>query len=124
MKNYQKVSINWRADIETILASFSEEFNHIFDGTDYYAVRNSTSGEKSVDIMKNGFSRRVGHVWPKKQSQTVDICLTKNLIRIVEGQISLPEPKELKKGRYDNWRCFPKVSYEKTIQVIERIANK
>ena len=124
MKNYNFGSMNWDADIETILQAFVKDLSEILEGTDYYVLRNGTVGEKCVNLMKKGVTYRVGHIWPKKRLQTVDVCLMKNQINTISTKISLPQSTEVKKDRLKEWRCFPKVSYEMTIEMIQSLTNK
>ena len=124
MTDYEYGSMNWDADIETILKAFVNDYSAILEGTDYYVLRNSTIGEKCINLMKKNESHRVGHIWPKKRSQTVDVCLTKNLAQVISTKISLPQATEVKKDRLPEWCGFSKVSYEKTIEIINALANK
>ena len=124
MTDYEYGSMNWQADIETILQAFVSDLSTILEGTDYYALRNSTKGEKCVSLMKKNESSRVGHIWPKKRSQAVDVCLTKNLAQVISTKLSLPQTTEVKKDQLPEWCGFSKVSYEKTIEIIKALANK
>ncbi len=124
MKNYNYGSMNWDANIEIILQSFVKDLSEILEGTDYYVLRNGTVGEKCVNLMKKGVNHRVGHIWPKKRLQTVDVCLMKNQINTISSKISLPQSKEVKKERLKEWRCFPKISYETTIEMIQTLTGK
>ena len=123
MKNYNYGSMNWDADIETILKAFVDDLSEILEGTDYYVMRNSTIGEKCVNLMKVGVSTRVGHIWPKKRLQAVDVCLMKNQINTISSKITLPESTEVKKDRLKDWRGFPKLSYEKALEMIQALTN-
>ena len=124
MKDYEFGSMNWDADIEMILQSFVQDFSEILEGTDYYVVRNGTVGEKCVNIMKKGESNRVGHVWPKRKMQVVDFCLMTDLIQKISSMMELPALQDPNKERLKQWRCFPRISYDKAIEMISAIAGK
>ena len=122
MKDFNTGSMNWDASIEMILDSFVQDFSEILEGTDFYVVRNSK--QDCVNLMKTGVKNRVGHIWPKKKSQSIDFCLKIDLMRIIESKIDHPESTEVKKDRMPNWRGYPKISYEKAIEIITTLAGK
>jgi hypothetical protein len=70
-------SIDWDVDKENLLKQWEMILKNILDGSVYYVERNSTSGEKNVDIFRSDDKEnRICHVWPKKDKKNVTYVLT------------------------------------------------
>ena len=124
MTDFEYGSLNWDAEIETILQVFVRDLSTLLEGTDYYVQRDSADGEKCVNLMKRDNPNRIGHIWPKKRFQAVTFCLTKNLAQIINTRISLPQSTEVRKDKLPGWCGFPRISYDKTKEIIQALANK
>ena len=78
------MELNWYAEKETLLRKACEEINAILNGTTFTALRNTTVGEKCVNIMQEGVKGYVGHIWPKIKNHEFDVCLTNELAQNAE----------------------------------------
>ena len=119
-------SINWDADKETVLKEIVVILNDLFIGTSYTASRNSTSGEKNVDIFYGKGSvdnPRVAHVWPKTRTESVDLCVTIELVEQIKNRVELPEDSDIKPGKYLNWRAFKKIPVSKALEILKELAS-
>lgn len=124
VKQNRKVSgLNWDCNIEEILAQFVEILNEVLADTEYYAERNSTVGEKNVDIFKKGVSGRVGHLWPRKRDQIIHVNFTNDIVEQLERRMDMPQDTDVKKGRYLNWRAYKELDYATTMKIVSELAE-
>lgn len=115
--------IEWRNNIEDILLAAEKLFNKFLEGSEYYCKRNTTINEKDIDLFKKGIDKRIGHIWPKKQTHTVDFCLENDYIVPLRLKMELPHDKDVKPGRYLNQRCFDKISIEMACKILDNISK-
>ena len=120
-------SIHWDSDVESLLQEFSTIFNDLFKGTSYTADRNSTPGEKSVDIFwgePSAINKRVAHAWPKLRTENMDLSVQTELVSLIKDKVDLPEDDDIKPGRYSGWRTFKKIPMSKALEILGAIAGK
>ena len=117
------MDLDWNNDTETILAQLVKIINEVLDGTDYYAQRNSTIGEKNVDIFKKGVSGRVGHLWPRKRDKNTHVNFMLDIVEQLGQRMQLPPDSDVKEGRYLKWRAFRGVSFKTAMGMINELGN-
>ncbi len=120
-------TIHWDADIETVLYEIAEIINDALVGTSYSADRNTTIGEKCVDIFwgtERKANPRVAHVWPKRRTENMDFCVRTELVSLMKGKIDLPADSDIKEGRYSNWRSYRKISISRVLEMISALTGK
>ena len=116
--------IDWTLGIEQVLLQLKYLFAAVLSGSVYWVERNSTVGEKNLDIFEKGDTRRVGSIWPKTTYQSMDLIFTTDMVKKIEKRVELPEDHDVKKGRYPGERLYKKVSLEKVLEIITVIAGK
>ena len=119
-------TIHWDLDVESLLQEFSTIFNDLFKGTSYIAARNSTPGEKSVDIFwgePSVMNKRVAHAWPKLRTENMDLCVQTELVNLIKDKVVLPDDDDIKPGRYSGWRTFKKIPMSKALEILGAIAG-
>lgn len=79
----------WDGDIEETLDNLLNFFKPVFEGTEYSIERNSTFGEKCLNIFKQGLPQRIGHIWPKKHKHVFDFLIARNLVVNLSESINL-----------------------------------
>ena len=117
------MDLDWNNDTETILAQFVKIINKILDGTDYYAQRNSTIGEKNIDIFKKGVSGRVGHLWPRKREQIIHVNFTLDIVEQLGKKMQLPPDSDVKEGRYLKWRAFRGLDFKTAMEMVNKLGK-
>lgn len=95
----------WDKDYELILMDFGSIFSQVLDGSGYYAYRNPTKGEKNINISKIGVvgstkKYRIMWVYLINGDTNVDMGINRELFNHISKIIELPEPREVKPGRY------------------------
>lgn len=121
--NRKYMDLDWNNDTETILAQFVKIINKILDGTDYYAQRNSTIGEKNIDIFKKGVSGRVGHLWPRKREQIIHVNFTLDIVEQLGKKMQLPPDSDVKEGRYLKWRAFRGLDFKTAMEMVNKLGK-
>ena len=121
--NRKVVDLDWDNDIETILSQYVKILNDALKGTDYYAQRNSTIGERNVDIFKQGVSGRVGHLWPRKRNQIIHVNFTLDIVEQLGKKMQLPPDSDVKEGRYLKWRAFRGLDFKTAMEMVNELAN-
>ena len=116
--------IDWTLGKEQVLLQLKYLFAAVLSGSVYWVERNSTVGEKNLDIFEKGDIRRVGQIWPKTTYQSMDLIFTTDMIKKLEKRVELPEDHDVKKGRYPGERLYKKVSLEMVLEIITVIAGK
>ncbi len=119
--------IHWDSDMETVLHECVAVLTELFCGTSYSAVRNTTVGEKCIDVFwgqERVNNPRIAHIWPKLRAEKVDLCLQTVFVDRIKDVINLPEDSDVKDGRYPNWRTFKKIPVTKAVEILGAVAGK
>ncbi|MCQ2535171.1 MAG: hypothetical protein MJ172_11500 [Clostridia bacterium] len=112
--------IDWDFNVEEILTQTRRLLSDRYKDTEYYFERNSTAGEKNIDVFKNGYPKRIGYIYPKKRFQQYDLCLEIGLFNIANSKMILPELQEIKINRYSNTRRC-RVETEKMLEILDAV---
>ena len=115
--------LEWDNDIESILSQYVKIINDVLEGTDYYAKRNSTIGEKNVDIFKKGVNGRVGHLWPRKRDRIIHVNFTLDIVEQMGKRMQLPPDSDVKEGRYLKWRAFRNLDFKTAMDMVNELVN-
>ena len=115
--------LEWDNDIESILSQYVKIINDVLEGTDYYAKRNSTIGEKNVDIFKKGVNGRVGHLWPRKRDRIIHVNFTLDIVEQMGKRMQLPPDSDVKEGRYIKWRAFRNLDFMTAMAMVNELVN-
>ena len=111
--------IDWKDDVEGILKQTARILSDILAGTKYSVSRNSTIGEKDVDIFVEGEEKRIGQIWPKKRDRRFELTIPKEWYSEKIKSL-LPEPKSERVNDY----YFPYTNYEQLVDVFLLIGSK
>lgn len=122
-ENRMHMNLNWDNNIELILKQLASLLNDKLKGSDYYVERNSTIGEKNLDLFKQGNPKRVGHIWPKKREQVMHASFTNDIVRQLACRIEMPQDCDVKKGRNLDWRQYRNLSLDMLIEMISELAT-
>ena len=111
IKKYGNENEFWKNNIESILMDLSDMFCEILDGSGYYAYRNPTEGQKNINISRLGIvgstiKHRIMWVYPKKDDKSLDMGINRELFEKISRKINLPEPSEVKPGKYKTERVI------------------
>lgn len=115
--------ILWNSDKESLLREIRLILSDCLKGSRFYLERNSTPGEKSIDIFLSGEKKRIGSIWPKNRKKCIDLLLSNEYVDLLRLKIELPTDKDVKPGRVLNFRKFEAITVEKTIEIIDCLAK-
>ena len=113
--------INWSQDRETILSQMVNVCNEIFQNTDFKPERNSTLGEKDVDVFFRGDPSRICHIWPKMRDRLFDVWLRPDFYSKVVSKLS---QLGIQLGTNKTDWASGRVSLEETIDILMALAGK
>lgn len=111
--------LDWDGSVEDILQEFTQIMNRALAGTDYYAERNTSLGEKNVNLFKKGTTGRVGHFWPRKRERVIHANFTLDIVEQLESKMDMPEDSDVKEGRYLGWRAYRGIDFATVMKMIE-----
>ena len=80
---------DWTSDKETILMELKKSLISSFSGTLYYFERNSSVGERCININYKGETRRVGSIWPHNNKMIYDVVLRNDIFCKVERYMNV-----------------------------------
>ena len=104
---------DWDRSKEDLLTETRLSLSDIFEGSDYTIVRNPTVGEIMNNIYLCGYSKRLAFLVPVKRKQCFTLAFKIEYLPAVQNSgAKLGELKEIKKGKYPNWRQYEDISYE------------
>ena len=105
--------INWNMTVEDILAESRLLLADIFEGTNYSIMRNPKSGEKMNNVYLKGIDGRIAYIVPKNQRQIFHLAFqTEYLHAVCASGVKIVELKEIKSGRYPNWRWIDNLTFD------------
>lgn len=123
-RNKTTADISWDAGKESVLREIKMIFSDLLEGSQFYIERNTTPTEESIDIYRYGEKNRVSSIWPKTRSKCVDLLLHEEYVDAVKAKIELPEDQDVKRTTSYRSRKFKAISIEKTIEIIDYLANE
>lgn len=115
--------LNWDMDSEAILLQLEKILKRVFEGTEYYAERNRTFGEKDVDIFKGAGINRIGHLWPRKRNHVIHVNFTNEICDRLSKRMELPKDSDVKPGRNMNWRAFKNLDFATAMKIVNEVAK-
>ena len=122
-RTHDGFSIDWSVGIEEVLRQLQNVFQSLLSGSDYFIIRNTTPKEKNLNIYQKGNPHRVGQVWPKVRSQTMDFVFTVEEIDSLKTRVALPQDSDVKQeGRYPGLRRFKQVELSMGAEIIKALA--
>ena len=105
--------INWNMTIEDILTESRLLLADIFEGTNYSIIRNPKSGEKMNNLYMSGIDGRIAYIVPKKQRRIFYLAFqTEYSHAVLASGVKSVELKEIKPGRYPNWRWIDNLTFD------------
>ena len=105
--------INWKMTVEDILNESILLLSDICEGTNYSIKRNPKSGEKMNNVYLNAIDGRVAYIVLKKQRQIFHLAFQTEYMHAVRASgIKITELKEIKPGRYPNWRWIDNLTFD------------
>ena len=124
-ENLQKeLFVDWSTGIEDSLRQLQAIFDRLLSDSDYYIIRNTTVKEQNLNIFRKGKARRIGQVWPKVRSQTMDLVFTIEEIDSLRTKVNLPPECDVKQaGRYPGLRRFRSVDLDQGTEIIKALAR-
>ncbi len=119
-----EIMIDWSTGTEDCLRQLQTVFSRFLSGSDYSVARNTTKKEQNLNIFRKGCARRIGQVWPKVQSQTMDLIFTIEEIDSLKTKVNLPIDCDVKQpGRYPGLRKFKGVTLTQGAEIILALAR-
>lgn len=122
-ENRKITDLSWDNNVEEILLQFAEILNGVLEGTEYYVERNSTIGEKNLDVFRKGIQGRIGHLWPRKRERVIHINFTTDIVEQLQSRMDMPEESEVKDGKKLNWRAYRGVDFETTMNMMKELSR-